>query len=151
KGEPCQLTSPRQKLAIKSDQKIQTPRSVKMGCCHQSPNGLRVQPSKPIFAVDPVKSPNCSFTQTIQTPIGTAAHKTSAARAINPSRGVCRTIATNLIRMTTTETTISGKFESFVRYVHAIATPVTAARNKSGASVPNHCKTQRNNTPKHSG
>ena len=54
-----------------------------MGCWHHSTNGFRVQSSITIFAIDPVKSPNCSFTQTIQLPIGTAAHKRSAASAIN--------------------------------------------------------------------
>src|ERR1041385_1850109 len=63
---PCHPTSPRQKCAIKSDQKIQSPEGLKMGCCHHSTKGFRVQPNKAIFAADPVKSPNCSFSQTIQ-------------------------------------------------------------------------------------
>src|SRR6267154_543375 len=148
---PCHSTSPRQKVAIKSDQKTHSPRGLKIGCCHHSTNGFRVQPKKAIFAVDPVKSPNCSFSQTIQLPIGTAAHKRSAASAIKPVRGVRRTIATSLARMTATAMTISGKFDSLVRYVDAIATPVTAPSSALGAVVRNHCKMHRNNAPKQSG
>src|SRR5438874_7443806 len=148
---PCHSTSPRQKLAIKSDQKTHNPRGLKIGCCHHSTKGFRVQSKKAIFAVDPVKSPNCSFSQTIQLPIGTAAHKRSAASAIKPLRGVRRTIATSLARMTATAMTISGKFDSLVRYVEAIATPVTAPSNALGVFVRNHCKMQRNNAPKQSG
>src|SRR5437016_13914556 len=71
-GRPCQLTSPRQKLAIKFDQNSQRPRSVKIGCRHQSSNGFLVQPSKVIFAFDPVGSPNWYFVDTIQLLIGIA-------------------------------------------------------------------------------
>src|SRR5258708_3296623 len=73
KSRPCQVSSPRQKLAIKLDQKTQRPCGVKIGCPHQSANALRVQPSNMIFSAEPVASPKCDLVQTNQIPIRIAA------------------------------------------------------------------------------
>src|SRR5438552_17930830 len=61
KRRPCQLTSPRQKLAIKFDQNSQRPRSVKIGFRQQSSKGILVTPSKVIFAENKVRSPTLFF------------------------------------------------------------------------------------------
>src|SRR5438105_14956282 len=104
-----------------------------MGCCHQSANGFRVQPSKAIFVVEPVTSPKLYFVHIIQTPIGIAAQRTSAANAASlPTdfgraigavvAALCRRAEMRHVAMVTTSATLSnGKFASFVRYVAAIA------------------------------
>src|SRR6266480_966021 len=130
-GRPCQPASPRQKLAIKFDQNSQRPRSVKIGCRHQSSNGFLVQPSKVIFAVDPVGSPNWYFVHTIQLTIGTAAQTMSTLSATSPVRGIHRTISSSTpIRNSTrsgaimraalypiqTTIAISGTFRNRIQY-----------------------------------
>src|SRR5439155_17421292 len=55
---PCQMNSPRQKLAINSGQNSLNPFGVKIGCGHQFRAGLGVQPRKSIFETVAVRSPN---------------------------------------------------------------------------------------------
>ena len=68
-----------------------------------------------------------------------------------PLRGARRIIGNNLAKITTSATAISGKFESFVRYVAAIVKPVDASSKKLGAFVRNHCSRHTNSAPKQTG
>ena len=148
---PCQVSSPRQKLVIKLDQKTQRPCGVKIGCCHQSWNGFPVQPNSMTFSVEPVASPKWIFVQTTQIPIGIAAKKNTAARATTPARGVRRRISSSFAKTTTSATAISGTVDNFVRYAAAPAKPVTAPSHTEPVCARSHCSEQRNSRPKQSG
>src|SRR2546430_16055129 len=113
-----------------------------MGCCHQSANGFRVQPSKAIFVVEPVTPPKLYLVHIIQAPMGIAAQSRSAANAASLPTDFGRAIGNNVATIAIRATLSSGKLASFVRYVAAIAKPVQMPSQRAGGSGRNHRNTQ---------
>src|SRR5947207_4432215 len=106
---------------------------------------------KVILDADPVRSPNLYFVQTIQLPIGIAAQRISVTNARRVVFDFWRIDGASFAIIATKAITTKGKLDSLVRYVAAIANPVSALSKKVGLFVRNHWRPQRDNAPKHTG
>src|SRR5213078_104520 len=100
---------------MSSDQKIDKPRTVKIGWCHQSANAFCVQPSNAILVVDPVTSPKWILLQNIQLPIGIAAQTKSAAKAPRTRRGFLGTADNSFATIASKAIRTTGRLTSLVR------------------------------------
>src|SRR6266550_6688389 len=110
------MNSPRQKLAINSERKIQLPRALKIGWDHQSENGFAVHPSNRAFEAAPVKSPKWNFIHSIHAMLGIAAQATNAQSVGMALRSFPQRACSRYHHASTPiATRINGKLLSFVR------------------------------------